>query len=810
MQSQLEAAQAQAQADADAKQKAELARDQAEQEIARLKSETPGIAVAEPAHDTAPARNTMAAVICLGSADAALENLSGRSAFKERLEQLLSVLLRDFQHTKYVMLDTGTGAALAFPQHPEHAIELALKLRDALGDRATAITQNHTELRVKTGIHLGTINITHDAHSRDELSGDALAVAQIIMGYAAAGGIYISRAYYDLILRQYPEYSARFTYHGAEKDAQGHIHQIYEVTGAQAEISKPQDEPDIQLAPFALGDLKPAEADDEVAATKSVSAVVDLQVRPVGAVPDHEAQQNSADKGGVEHGRYIVPQDSGELKSAAEMAAEAKALARYEAQQQAQAEQARAAREAAKLRATQEARRLAEEQARLWTEAEQHAQAQSAAEAARVAAHARAQAETQAAPVRQQRAAKIRGAPLPWGKIVSVLVILTLALAFVLPYVWPMQGITAQIEKMLSAQLQQPVHIARINAVLLPMPKLHLQNITIGRTEEFKAAEAVLNFSPGGLLSDIKPIDSMVISGLVLSAEALEKTLPWLQAAGGAPHYPILQLQLQHASISGAGLNLPAMDGTAQWDRPGHIAKAALRSADGKLKLELLAQPTGWKASLQVRESSLPLLPGMLFNELTAEIRLSEDAAIFDQLSGRLYGGELSGSARLDWQRGWRMQGLLAVKGVDLHAALPLYNVAGTLVGNATFSLAARSPGQLADAPQLDGNFTVSKGIINKIDVVETASAGNRQSGASGRTHFDELSGVLQASGHSQHLRQLRMAGGVMNAGGNIDIGPDKQLSGRLTVNLKMRSDFSAVPLALSGTLTEPMLHIAR
>ena len=44
-----------------------------------------------------------------------------------------------------------------------------------------------------------------------------------------------------------------------------------------------------------------------------------------------------------------------------------------------------------------------------------------------------------------------------------------------------------------------------------------------------------------------------------------------------------------------------------------------------------------------------------------------------------------------------------------------------------------------------------------------------------------------------------------MSANGYVDISENKQLSGRLNVDLKIRADLGSVPLVLSGTLTEPV-----
>ena len=298
----------------------------------------------------------------------------------------------------------------------------------------------------------------------------------------------------------------------------------------------------------------------------------------------------------------------------------------------------------------------------------------------------------------------------------------------------------------------------------------------------------------------------MEINDLALNADSFGEVLGWLQAAGGDPHYPVERMVLERARISGEGLNLPSINGTADWNAQGYFSKALLRSEDGKLEVELQPQQSRWQIALHIKESSLPWFPGILFNELNANGEAGEGMADFTGIDGQLYGGELTGSAHLHWQTGWQMQGHLNIKAIELQKALPQSNIEGEMDGDSNFQLNSATLPRLANAPYLDGTFTVKKGVINKIDMVQTAT--NQQGMSGGRTHFDELSGTLQIENNSQHLRQLKISSGVMSALGSVDVSPGGQLSGRLSVDLKMRA--GSAPLVLSGTLAEPLLRPAR
>jgi hypothetical protein len=409
-----------------------------------------------------------------------------------------------------------------------------------------------------------------------------------------------------------------------------------------------------------------------------------------------------------------------------------------------------------------------------------------------------------------QRVAITRSMPLPWGKIAAGLIVVLLLLAASLPYIWPMQGYITQIEQKLSAQLQQPVHVGHLRATLLPQPKLELEDVSIGGSQELKASRVVLNFDFSALLNETKAIHSLEINDLILSAENFDKTLMWLQTAGGDIHYPVARMVLQRARLSDDEFSLPPVNGVVNFDGQSRFAKAVLKSEDGKLSMELQPQQSRWQIALAIKQGYVPLLPNILFNELTIKGELGAGEIKFHEIDGRLYGGMLTGSAHLTWLKGWQMQGLVNVKAVQLHDASPQFGIAGEMDGDANFILRGEKLPLLAKTPHLDGKFLVKKGLINTIDMVETSRMPTRKGASSGRTHFDELSGVLQIDNSKQHLRQIKISAGVMSANGYVDVAANKQLSGRLNVDLKIRADLGSVPLVLSGTLTEPVWSTRR
>ncbi|MBI5435598.1 MAG: hypothetical protein HY937_00530 [Nitrosomonadales bacterium] len=789
---------------------AEVARFKAEQKATRVKAELEAAKVqseaeakAKAAHlraerDAASTRSTIATVLFFDVVGYTKQSVSKQIELKGQFNKLVSEFIKDIDESQRIILDTGDGAAIGFLQHPEHGIEVAMQFRHAVTANKHG---DYPELKVRMGIHLGPVNIVKDMNGQSNMVGDGINDAQRIMSFAKADHIYISRPYYDVVSRLTAEYANLFKYHGVEKDKHGREHQVYEVIDERAEVvEQPVEQQgsspfEINLEPFALNGF-----DKSAAASAQLAGNA-----PYGEAPEAAPAKTGKTAAAQEEIKAAPQAEEAVQKTPEEIDAEAKAAAELKARQDAEAAPIHAEQEAAEQRAEAEAvSKMAEEQAKVWADAEQRAKEAAAQAQANMEGKEQqvgGKPQTKAIP----RVAKKRGKPLPWGRIITGLVVLSLVLVAVLPYVWPMQDYAEKIENKMSAQLRQPVHIGHLKATLLPLPKLELQDIAVGSARELKAGNVVLNFGFSALFSEIKAIGRVEIDNLTLSAESFDKALGWLQAAGGDANYPVAHMELRHASVSGEGISLPSVNGSADLDAQGHFTKVVLGSEDGKLGMELKPQQSRWQIALNLKESSLPLLPGIPFNELNAKGEVDEGAARFNEIDGRLYGGALMGNANLTWQKDWQMQGHLTVKAMELQNTLPQFGVTGEMEGDANFTLGGAKLPQLTNALNLDGSFLVKKGVINNIDVVEIAA--NRKGAAGGRTHFDELSGVLQADNSGQHLSQVKISAGVMSANGFIDVSPGRQLSGRLNVDLKMRAGMGSVPLSLSGTAGKPVLR---
>ena len=448
----------------------------------------------------------------------------------------------------------------------------------------------------------------------------------------------------------------------------------------------------------------------------------------------------------------------------------------------------------------EEAQRLAAEQAAAWAEAEQRAAQQSKLETEQTAlqaALAQAKAQQQASGRRQRRS-------LPIGKILGGLFALALVLVFVLPLFWPMDEYISPIEQRLSERLGESVKVGGLKASLLPLPKLEIRQITVGSNQALSVASATLRFDPLTLFSPDKVIDETVLQGVVIDGQQLEKVMGWLNGLNGNASFSLRQLNLQGVQIKTTSIALPQLKGSALFEG-GEFARLVLHDETDKMHVDLKSVSGRLQIAFGIRENSLPLLPQVKFSDFNATGEIMQGGMVLSELDAHAYNGIWSGSGKLSWGKEWSAEARIDARTMDLDKMLPQYGLAGEVFVNGVFSSRGASLSGLADALRLEATFEAKRGVINGIDMVETARLLSREHLVGGRTHFDQMNGSLLLENHVVRLRQIKISSGMLNASGSFDIANDGRLAGSFSSEIKMRAGNN--PLVLSGTLKVPKLQ---
>lgn len=369
---------------------------------------------------------------------------------------------------------------------------------------------------------------------------------------------------------------------------------------------------------------------------------------------------------------------------------------------------------------------------------------------------------------------------------------------------WPMEEYIGPVEQQLSTRLGQPVKIGDLKGSLLPWPKVEITQMTIGAQQELSVASAILSVNPFSLFSNDWIIDKAELDGITVEGDQLEPLFGWLRGLNGQSGFSMRSFNLRDVQIKTAPNNLPLLQGVASFDE-GEFARLALHDATDKLHLDFRPLPGRLHVEFRIKESALPFLPQVVFGDFKANGEIGVEGMVLSELDAYAYGGIGSGSGKLDWHKGWRLEVTWDAKTMELAQIFPQYGLAGELFANGVATARSQTLSGLADAVRLDANFEIKRGVINGIDIVETARLLSREHLPGGRTHFDQLTGSALLENHVLRLRQLKISSGMLNASGAIDVAEGGQLSGSLNSEIKMRAGNN--PLVLSGTLQEPRLQ---
>lgn len=339
----------------------------------------------------------------------------------------------------------------------------------------------------------------------------------------------------------------------------------------------------------------------------------------------------------------------------------------------------------------------------------------------------------------------------------------------------------------------------------------------------------------GGLAVTVWPLPALVVEGIrlqtkpALSIERVEVRPVWADLLRG-------QLAPATLVVRRAVLPQPALDAVLMLlQKKKQEAKTKLEE-EGDLPLALLPRRTLLEELSWVDAKGVALT-------ISAQADLSADGLpqnmTLEMLKGRLQGSRLqlqrdTGQAwqvevlagggtikgRIELQSAARpgqeflLKGQLQTRGVEVavltaadasvksKTAQPL---SGLLEATTTLSARTSKPSALLDALQTQSTFTVKGAVLHGIDLAKAVTTVGISRG--GETRLDTLAGQVITQGRAVQLNNLVASSGVLSANGGVAIAPNKQLSGRVSVEL---GGAVGVPLVVGGTIDAPEVTLSR
>jgi len=263
--------------------------------------------------------------------------------------------------------------------------------------------------------------------------------------------------------------------------------------------------------------------------------------------------------------------------------------------------------------------------------------------------------------------------------------------------------------------------------------------------------------------------------------------------------------------ITAKGLKLDSENlGLPPLDLDATLSDGSLRSAtfsNSEQRLSITVEPSGGKATVDISSGSLPIPIGVdpaLFSDFTGKGTATATELVIPNAEARAFGGRVFGNLRLRWSSGWSLEGDLSARQMDaVKIAGPLL-ATGTVLGKARVSMRGLLPERMILNSQIDGNFSVQKGSISNVDMARLLQ-GSGSGG--GTTFFAELNGDFSADPNRLLVRNLRLAAGLLSGAGQLEMDPQRNLSGRMQIELRAQTAQARSTLTVGGTLANPQFR---
>jgi hypothetical protein len=524
----------------------------------------------------------------------------------------------------------------------------------------------------------------------------------------------------------------------------------------------------------------------------------------------------------AEKHRRLKAEEEARVEAEASFKAEEAARLRMEAERKAHEEEA----SLAKAEADERVRRIAGERAKAEAEARAKAGAEEKArkeaeteeqERAEIGARARALAESRATEnaatlhtrVNTGKARK----PLKAGRTALISLLLLVLVPLALLHVVSLNVLAPSIARLATDRIHEPVTISAVHASLWPSPHFRLDGVTIGNSQDVKIASVRVTPLLTHLFDETKVLKSVEIESLVINQDALLRMPGWIASDGGMEKVQVSQINLRNTKLELRGTQLPLINADVILTSDSKLKQARISSMDNAV--DILVTPTGETFAVKIAAKNWqpPLVPRLKFDELNASATATQEGMTISGIEGALYGGTIRGTATIKWHERWYAKGNFTVAGVALADATPAFSsnisLNGKLDAKATYALEANSLDRLFDTPHIKASFNCTYGAIGNIDLSAATIGRKPEEIKGGQTKFTKLTGNMALADNRYQFRQINLESDKLKANGETDIASSQDLTGRVNVEINLKSATFRSHLSLSGDLRQPLMRRA-
>ena len=475
----------------------------------------------------------------------------------------------------------------------------------------------------------------------------------------------------------------------------------------------------------------------------------------------------------------------------------------------------------ARVAVERKGREKAEEKARAEEEAEQRqrdaqvARLKELAEQNEMAAH-EAMLE---GPKPKRRGAKKGGNALRW---LALGVVALVVLAVVLVQVIPLGAVNSRLEKSLAEWLHDDVSSGGLRVALFPRPHVKVENLSLGKVLDAKAATGRLYMDLATLFGDRFVIDTLELTEVNIAADALPRALKWADAEGRGKGIEIGKIVLRSVKVDVNGVALDLFDADLKLDKAGKIVQASARAKDGKWTIDVSPNKAGaadavpgaavndpWAVDFSARGLNLPIGIPVPISSLSAKGTMFDGGMIFPQVDVKMFEGAGSGNLKVTWKQGLSFNGELGVEKIKVDQLTQVFtrdiSLSGKLEGKFAVAGESATIGTLLDKPNIQGNFEVKDGAVGNVDLVQVMRS---PGSVGGQSKFSDLTGQLRVADGVIHFDKLKLVGGVLLANGNVNVTmSNSTLSGGVTSEIRSSVAQDRASFSVGGKVSRPALR---
>lgn len=392
---------------------------------------------------------------------------------------------------------------------------------------------------------------------------------------------------------------------------------------------------------------------------------------------------------------------------------------------------------------------------------------------------------------------------------------LGIAALLALPFLLPLGLFIPELELVASEQLKAPVKVESLRLFFLPLPHLTVSGIAVGKKPFLEVRKVVITPRWTSLFSQPRVIREIRLEGVVIGQALIARASNWAarSGAGGPSAVRVERIELMDAFVNLTEFKMRDIDLDLELAADGNLVRAEVRADHNRLQAALVPRGTDFDVELAARDWTLPAGPPLLISSLIASGTLSPRQGLsLPRIEGQLYDGTASGKLQIGWGKQWSIAGNLDIRNVEIQPVVALFTrettISGRLTANPVIDMRAPSAAGLAEAVDIESDFTVEKGILYNVALSNAPKALlNKDALKGGRTEFDKFTGHLGVDQAGYYLTKVQIASGVLTADAEVFISAKQELSGQIDVAIKGTSGLVSTPLALSGTVQSPALY---